>query len=197
MLSGMPDSCSPPPAPVGCPAARAFESAGYRTITDLERASERELSALHGVGPRAIEILRRERGQTRALIAALVAAERHASGGVRPARRRLSPGGRQPRPRAGGPGPCQLLPRRLPRPPAPPAPGHDEASVTCIAAGHGPLSTRRMGDSNPRGLSPNTLFRMLRPWRERSLSWVFLQFSAFRGWLGMRPDAHDLPAIAT
>ena len=51
----------------------------------------------------------------------------------------------------------QLLPKRLPRPSAPPAPGHDEGPVTCIAAGHEPFSTRRMGDSNPRGLSPNTL----------------------------------------
>ncbi|HWS57383.1 MAG TPA: helix-hairpin-helix domain-containing protein [Actinotalea sp.] len=54
----MPDSSSPLPAAVGRPAARALEAAGYRTIADLDGASERELLALHGVGPRAIMILR-------------------------------------------------------------------------------------------------------------------------------------------
>jgi len=58
MLYGMPDSSRPLPATVGRPATRAFEAAGYRTITDLDGASERELLALHGVGPRAIKILR-------------------------------------------------------------------------------------------------------------------------------------------
>ncbi len=32
-----------------------------------------------------------------------------------------------------------------------------EGPATCITAGHGPSSWRRMGDSNPRGLAPNTL----------------------------------------
>ncbi|RYV49337.1 DNA-binding protein [Pengzhenrongella frigida] len=54
----MPDSPTPIPTAVGRPAARAFEAAGYRTMTDLDGASERELLALHGVGPRAIKILR-------------------------------------------------------------------------------------------------------------------------------------------
>ena len=58
MLCGMPDSSAPLPATVGRPAAGAFEAAGYRTIADLHGASERELLALHGVGPRAIKILR-------------------------------------------------------------------------------------------------------------------------------------------
>ena len=58
MMLGMPDSSSTPlPAKVGRPATRAFEAAGYRTIADLDCASERELLALHGVGPRAIKIL--------------------------------------------------------------------------------------------------------------------------------------------
>lgn len=43
---------------VGRPAARALEAAGYRTLADLAGASERELLALHGVGPRAITLLR-------------------------------------------------------------------------------------------------------------------------------------------
>ncbi|MEO6712428.1 MAG: hypothetical protein ABIM89_03245 [Mycobacteriales bacterium] len=54
----MPDSSAPPPATVGRPAARALEAAGYRTIADLDGASEHQLLALHGVGPRAIKILR-------------------------------------------------------------------------------------------------------------------------------------------
>lgn len=54
----MPDTAAPPPATVGRPAARAFEAAGYRTIADLDGAIERQLLALHGVGPRAIKILR-------------------------------------------------------------------------------------------------------------------------------------------
>ena len=154
MLSGMPASCTPPPATVGRPAARAFESAGYRTITDLEGASERELLALHGVGPRAIEILRRERGQTRALTAALVAAERHASSGVRPARRRPGPGGRQPRPRAGGPGPRQLLPGLLharqiqPRPDVTKGPSPASQQVT------GPHQRGGWGIRTPEGFHP-------------------------------------------
>ena len=49
------------------------------------------------------------------------------------------------------------------RPSRPPAPGHDKGPVTCIAAGHGPSSTRGMGDSNPRGLAPNTLSKCADP----------------------------------
>ncbi|RYV52637.1 DNA-binding protein [Pengzhenrongella frigida] len=54
----MADSSAPLLAIVGRPAARACESAGYRAIADLEGASERQLLALHGLGPRAIKILR-------------------------------------------------------------------------------------------------------------------------------------------
>jgi predicted flap endonuclease-1-like 5' DNA nuclease len=43
---------------VGQPAIRAFDAAGYRTIADMDGASERELLALHGVGPRTITVLR-------------------------------------------------------------------------------------------------------------------------------------------
>ncbi|MFZ1411401.1 MAG: hypothetical protein WAS07_08085 [Micropruina sp.] len=54
----MPQSSTPLPAAVGRPATRALAAAGYRTIADLDGTSERELLALHGVGPRAIKILR-------------------------------------------------------------------------------------------------------------------------------------------
>ena len=53
--------------------------------------------------------------------------------------------------------PAPTATRTATRPPNPTAPGRDKGPVTCIAAGHGPSSTRGMGDSNPRGLSPNTL----------------------------------------
>lgn len=46
------------PAGLGRPATNALEAAGYRTARDLDGASERELLALHGVGPRAITVLR-------------------------------------------------------------------------------------------------------------------------------------------
>ena len=55
----------------------------------------------------------------------------------------------------------QLLPELLPGPDHPPAPANAEGPATCITAGHGPNSRRRMGDSNPRGLSPNTLSKCL------------------------------------
>jgi hypothetical protein len=42
-----------------------------------------------------------------------------------------------------------------PRDPA--ASNNAKGPATYISAGHGPFYTRRMGDSNPRGLSPNTL----------------------------------------
>lgn len=48
------------------PAARALVAAGYRTLEDLTQASERELLALHGLGPKGIRQLNAalaERGQ--------------------------------------------------------------------------------------------------------------------------------------
>jgi len=48
------------PHRVGAPARRAFEAAGYQTLEELLAADEKELLALHGVGPRAIRILREE-----------------------------------------------------------------------------------------------------------------------------------------
>ncbi|MBY3553854.1 DNA-binding protein [Modestobacter lapidis] len=44
---------------MGRPASRALAAAGYRAPADLTAVSERELLALHGVGPRAVERLRR------------------------------------------------------------------------------------------------------------------------------------------
>jgi predicted flap endonuclease-1-like 5' DNA nuclease len=59
----MTDTPTPLPAAIGRPATRAFAAAGLRTLDDLAGASERALLALHGVGPRAIKVLR-EHGVT-------------------------------------------------------------------------------------------------------------------------------------
>lgn len=40
------------------PASQAFELAGIRSLEDLARWTERDLAALHGVGPKVIRILR-------------------------------------------------------------------------------------------------------------------------------------------
>jgi DNA-directed RNA polymerase alpha subunit len=48
------------------PAVRALEAAGYSRLDDLTRATEKELLALHGFGPKAIRMLNAElarRGQ--------------------------------------------------------------------------------------------------------------------------------------
>jgi hypothetical protein len=43
---------------LSAPANRALAEAGYTTLADVARAGERELLALHGVGPKAIRLLR-------------------------------------------------------------------------------------------------------------------------------------------
>jgi hypothetical protein len=48
------------PHRVGAPARRAFDAAGYKTLEELLAANEDDLLALHGVGPRALRILREE-----------------------------------------------------------------------------------------------------------------------------------------
>lgn len=61
----------PLPSALGKPALRALEAAGIRSLADAARRGEVELGALHGVGPKALRILRE------ALAAAGIA--RHAS----------------------------------------------------------------------------------------------------------------------
>ena len=46
------------PKGTGNPAGSALEHAGYRTLDDLTRFTERDLLALHGVGPKAVAALR-------------------------------------------------------------------------------------------------------------------------------------------
>lgn len=45
---------------VGAPALRALHEAGYRTMADLEGVPEEDLAALHGVGQKALRLLREE-----------------------------------------------------------------------------------------------------------------------------------------
>ena len=46
------------PKGTGNPASGALEHAGYRTLEDLTCLTERELLAFHGVGPKAVGVLR-------------------------------------------------------------------------------------------------------------------------------------------
>jgi hypothetical protein len=46
------------PTAIGKPALRALASAEIRSLEAVARVSEEQLAALHGVGPRAIGILR-------------------------------------------------------------------------------------------------------------------------------------------
>lgn len=46
------------PTGLSQPALRAFAAAGYTRLADFARVTEAELLALHGVGPKAIRVLR-------------------------------------------------------------------------------------------------------------------------------------------
>lgn len=48
----------PFPRGIGQPATRALEAAGYSSLEQLTQVSEKELLKLHGVGPKAVRILR-------------------------------------------------------------------------------------------------------------------------------------------
>ena len=43
---------------IGAPATRALEAAGYTQLTEFAQVSESELLSLHGVGPKAIRLIR-------------------------------------------------------------------------------------------------------------------------------------------
>jgi len=46
------------PAGIGQPATRALVAAGYTNLDQLSRATESELLKLHGMGPKALGIIR-------------------------------------------------------------------------------------------------------------------------------------------
>jgi len=46
------------PRAIGRPATRALAAAGITSLDELARLSETELASLHGVGPKAVAILR-------------------------------------------------------------------------------------------------------------------------------------------
>lgn len=50
--------CHPIPSKIGQPAIRALATAGLKNLEMIAQVSEPELLALHGVGPKAIRILR-------------------------------------------------------------------------------------------------------------------------------------------
>jgi hypothetical protein len=43
---------------IGAPATRALEEVGVRDLDDVRRVGLEHLATLHGVGPKAIEVLR-------------------------------------------------------------------------------------------------------------------------------------------
>lgn len=55
------------PAGIGQPATRALHGAGYTRLQQLTKVSEKDILQLHGVGPKAIRILKetlQEKGLT-------------------------------------------------------------------------------------------------------------------------------------
>lgn len=46
------------PRGIGAPAERAFAQAGYTRLEQFAEVTEKDLLRLHGVGPRAIRVLR-------------------------------------------------------------------------------------------------------------------------------------------
>ena len=46
------------PAGMSGPALRALHTAGVRSLDDLTRWTERDLAALHGMGPKGVRVLR-------------------------------------------------------------------------------------------------------------------------------------------
>ncbi|HMG86033.1 MAG TPA: helix-hairpin-helix domain-containing protein [Terracidiphilus sp.] len=55
------------PKGVAKPAQRALASAGYKSVDQLANAREEDLAALHGMGQKALDILRdalKQRGKT-------------------------------------------------------------------------------------------------------------------------------------
>lgn len=51
------------PAGIGRPATRALALAGYTRLEQLTQVTERDLLKLHGVGPKAVRILRERLGE--------------------------------------------------------------------------------------------------------------------------------------
>ncbi|MCP3769927.1 DNA-binding protein [Streptomyces sp. MAR25Y5] len=51
------------PRGMGAPATRALVAAGYTELSRLADVSEEELKALHGVGPKALRVLREALGE--------------------------------------------------------------------------------------------------------------------------------------
>ena len=51
---------------IGAPATRALAAAGVTSLADVRRSSLDDMAALHGVGPKAIRLLREALDQTEA-----------------------------------------------------------------------------------------------------------------------------------
>jgi len=55
-----PNATTDLPAAIGKPAGRALAGISIARLTDLTRHTEAEMLALHGVGPKAVRILKEE-----------------------------------------------------------------------------------------------------------------------------------------
>ena len=53
-----PDSATDLPARIGNPARRALDIAGITRLDQLPDKTEREIAALHGMGPKALSLIR-------------------------------------------------------------------------------------------------------------------------------------------
>jgi predicted Fe-Mo cluster-binding NifX family protein len=51
------------PSSIGRPALRALRAAGIDRLSEVARRREEELLALHGVGPKAVRLLRAEQAE--------------------------------------------------------------------------------------------------------------------------------------
>ena len=49
---------TPLPTNIGRPATNALEAMNIKTLEDLQRVTEDELATLHGIGPKAMRILK-------------------------------------------------------------------------------------------------------------------------------------------
>jgi predicted flap endonuclease-1-like 5' DNA nuclease len=54
----VPDDAVGFPKGIGAPATRALVGAGYTKLTELANVPETELKKLHGMGPKALRVLR-------------------------------------------------------------------------------------------------------------------------------------------
>jgi hypothetical protein len=71
------------PSAMGRPALRALDGAGYTSVEQVAGAAVAEIAALHGVGPKAIRVLRERLAELGLAFAGEKQAQAEASGPMR------------------------------------------------------------------------------------------------------------------